>query len=38
MDEINTWTFISQQRFSSIVINSNNTQMTITVEVVPNEL
>ena len=38
MREINAWTFISKQRFPSLVINSNNTQMTITVEVVPNEL
>jgi len=38
MGELNKWTFISQQRFSSLTINSDNTQMTITVHGAPNEL
>jgi hypothetical protein len=37
MGEINKWTFISRQRFSSLNINSDNIQMTITVQGVPNE-
>ncbi|CAF2091167.1 unnamed protein product [Rotaria magnacalcarata] len=37
MGEINKWTFISQQRFSSLTFNSQNTQMTILVQGVNNE-
>ncbi|CAF0870990.1 unnamed protein product [Rotaria sp. Silwood1] len=37
MGELNKWTFISQQRFTSLKINSQNTQMTIIVEGVNNE-
>ena len=37
MGEINKWTFVSQQRFSSFNINSDNTQMTITIQGIPNE-
>jgi hypothetical protein len=38
MGELNKWSFVSQQRFSSLFINSDNTNMTIIVEGVPNEL
>jgi hypothetical protein len=38
MGELNKWTFISRQRFSSLYINNNNTQMIIIVQGVPNEL
>jgi len=38
MGEINKWTFISRQRFSELNINSDNTQMTIIVHGVTNEL
>jgi hypothetical protein len=38
MGEINKWTFISQQRFSSRYTNVDNTQMTIIVQSVVNEI
>jgi hypothetical protein len=38
MGEMNKWTFVSQQRFSSLTRNSANTQMTILIEGVSNEL
>ncbi|CAF3069093.1 unnamed protein product [Rotaria sp. Silwood2] len=38
MGELNKWTFISQQRFTSFKINSQNTQMTIIVQGSQNEL
>ncbi|CAF4557909.1 unnamed protein product [Rotaria socialis] len=38
MGEINKWTFISQQRFSSLHTNVDNTQMTIIVQGVVNEI
>ncbi|CAF0787041.1 unnamed protein product [Rotaria sordida] len=37
MGELNKWTFISQQRFTSLTIDSQNTQMIIIVEGVDNE-
>ncbi|CAF2054431.1 unnamed protein product [Rotaria magnacalcarata] len=38
MGEINKWTFISQQRFPSLYTNADNTQMTIVVQGVANEI
>ena len=38
MGELNKWTFVSQQRFSSLILNSDNTQMTIIVQGAPNEV
>ncbi|CAF3921080.1 unnamed protein product [Rotaria sordida] len=38
MGELNEWRFISQQRFYSLTINSDNIQMIIMVKGVPNEL
>ncbi|CAF1064276.1 unnamed protein product [Adineta steineri] len=38
MGELNKWTFVSQQRFSSLNLNSENTQMTIIINGAPNEL
>jgi hypothetical protein len=37
MGELNKWTFISRQRFSSLILNNNNTQMRILVKGTPNE-
>jgi hypothetical protein len=38
MGELNKWTFISRQKFSSLNLNEDNTQMTINVTGVPDEL
>ena len=38
MGEMNKWSFVSQQRFPSLYTNSDNTNMTIIVKGVPNEL
>lgn len=38
MGELNKWTFISQQRFSFLKFNSENTQMTIIAKGIRNEL